>query len=118
MDANKLKEFFTYGDHCWSIGVDSPISGFESSEGAAGKILQSIVGKLAKYESGIKECISYALELDGDAYAVNIVGTPIEIARMDGLHSGYAIHISIVPRFTGRHNEEDGRLVRRDGYPG
>lgn len=100
MDAYKSRSFFTYGYNSFSASIDSPVQGTEDGEDSASKILRGIVGKLAAKAAGIAECINSSLELDGDAYSINIVGAPVVIARVDGTHCGYSIHISIFPEFT------------------
>jgi len=107
MATRKPRGFFTYGDHCFSFSVNSPIPGTEDGQNSASKIFHSIINGLAKNSTGAIECIDYALELDGDAYSVHVTGTPVELSLLDGSHSGYAIHIAIVPRFAIRDVKEN-----------
>lgn len=116
MALRKPREFFTYGDHNFSVSLNAPIPGTQGSKDSAGTIFRAIVNELVKNGSGIIECIDYSLEMDGDAYTVHCTGTPVELSRVDGAYSGFAIHISVVPGFTVRNDEENGRLVDDTGY--
>lgn len=116
MALRKPREFFTYGDHNFSLSISSPIPGTQGSKDSTSTIFRAIISELAKNGSGIIECIDYALEMDGDAYTVNVIGTPVELSRMDGAHSGYTIHLSIFPRTAIRNFEDNGRLVDDNGY--
>ncbi len=116
MATPKSREFFTYGDHCSSITIDSPIRGTKDSEDPAAPILRAIIGAIAKHSAGLAECLKYSLELDASAYTIHIAGTPQQLSRVDGTHCGHTFYISIFPRLAVRDNEEDGRLVDDDGY--
>ena len=116
MALRKPREFFTYGDHNFSVSLNAPIPGTQDGKDSAGKIFRATVNELVKNGSGIIECISYALEMDGDAYTVEVIGTPVELSRMDGSHSGFTIHISIFPRNAIWNFEENGRLVDDNGH--
>ena len=107
MALRKPREFFTYGDHNFSVSLNAPIPGTQDGKDSAGKIFRATVNELIKNGSGVVECISYALEMDGDAYSVHCTGTPVELALLDGSHSGFAIHIAIVPRPPVRDVKKD-----------
>lgn len=108
MANRESREFFTYGDHCASITLNAPILHIESSKNPANAIIRAITRAITDHTRGLEECVGYALELDGDAYAVHIIGTPVELSRVDGAYSGYSLHISIVPWLTTRDNEKNG----------
>ena len=116
MATPEPREFFTYGDHCCSITLNSPIPDTENCEDSADPLLRAVVGALAKHATGLAGCLNYAIELDASAYTVHIVGTPIELSRMDGTHSGFTLHISIFPRFAVGDCKKDGGLVDDNGY--
>ena len=116
MPTSELREFFTYGDHCCSIVLHSPLPGTEKGKNPANTILRAIVGSLAKHASGLEGCLEYSIELDPSAYAVHIVGTPVTLSRVDGAHCGFTLNISIFPRFAIRDDEKNGRLVDDNGY--
>ena len=104
----KFREFFTYGDHCASVTLHAPIQYTEDSQNPAGTLLRAITRTITKHSAGLAECLSYALELDGDAYTIHIVGTPIELSKLERTDSGYTFHISIFPEPALR-NDETGR---------
>ena len=108
MATPEPREFFTYGDHCCSITLNSPIPGVENRKNPASALLRALTGTIAKHESGLAGCLGYALELDASAYTIHIVGTPIELSRLDGAHGGFTLHISIFPRYAIRDNEKNG----------
>ena len=107
MATGKSRGFFTYGDHNFSFSVDSPIPGTEDGQDSAAKIFHATINGLVKNSARVVECINYALELDGDSYSVHVTGTPVQLALLDGSHSGYAVHIAIVPRPAVRDIKED-----------
>ena len=99
--------FFTYGDHNFSFSLHSPIQGTEDGKDSAGKILRAIINGFTKNSAGIVPNIDYAIELDGNAYSIHCTGAPIELALLDGSHSGFAIHIAIVPGSPVRDIKKD-----------
>ena len=107
MDNRESRSFFTYGDHSFSSTIAAPIPGTEDGQDTAGNILRAIIARLASKARRVEECINASIELDGEAYTVHVLGTPVVLARVDGTHCGYSIHISIIPMLTIRDGKKD-----------
>ena len=108
MAINRSQELITYGDSDFSLSISPPIRDIKDSEGSATEIFHALTERLTANSAGIAKCIDSCLELDYRAYSVYVAGSGIELSRVDGLHSGYSIHISVYPRFTFGDNEENG----------
>ena len=118
MDINSSGMFATYGDNSFTGTIPAPIQGTQDGQDSAGKILRGIINKLAKQATGIEECIKQSLEMDGHAYTVHLVGTPVVLTRVDGTHCGYRLSISILPGLTNGDGKTDERVARHYGHPG
>ena len=108
MAIRTSREFFTYGDHCWSLSLNAPLASTQDGKDSAGKIFRAIISELVKNGSRIIECLDYALELDGDSYTVHVVGTPVELSKLERTDSGYTVHISVFPALAARNDETNG----------
>ena len=79
------KGFITHGNYQISGYVPAPIAGTENSQDSATAIFNALLNHFATNGNRIKECIDYALELDGDAYSIYITGSPVELACVEAM---------------------------------